>query len=109
MTKSYENPWLFNNKPFNTEDIGKFVGFVYVILSRSNGRAYIGRKYFFSHRKKKGATRRSKTESNWKVYYGSNQVLLDEIKEIKINAKRSNLSEWNECVRVCKTISKRGK
>lgn len=93
MTKSYENPWLFNNKPFNTEDIGKFVGFVYVILSRSNGRAYIGRKYFFSHRKKKGATRRSKTESNWKVYYGSNQVLLDEIKENgKENYKRIILS-----------------
>ena len=93
MTKSYDNPWLFNNKPFNTEDIGKFVGFVYVILSRSNGRHYIGRKYFFSFRKKKGATRRAKAESNWKVYYGSNQVLLDEIKENgKENYKRIILS-----------------
>ena len=93
MTKSYDNPWLFNNKPFNTEDIGKFVGFVYVILSRSNGRHYIGRKYFFSFRKKKGATRRSNAESNRKVYYGSNQDLLDEIKENgKENYKRIILS-----------------
>ena len=93
MTKSYDNPWLFNNKPFNTEDIGQSVGFVYVIISRNSNKSYIGRKYFFSHRKKKGATRRSKAESNWKVYYGSNQVLLEEIKEHgRENYKRIILS-----------------
>ena len=93
MTKSYDNPWLFNNKPFNTEDIGQSVGFVYVIISPATHKSYIGRKYFFSFRKKKGATRRSKAESNWKVYYGSNQVLLEEIKEHgKENYKRVILS-----------------
>ena len=93
MMKSYDNPWLFNNKPFNTEDIGQSVGFVYVIISRNSNKSYIGRKYFFSFRKKKGAARRSKSESNWKVYYGSNQVLLEEIKEHgKENYKRVILS-----------------
>ena len=93
MTKSYDNPWLFNNKPFTTKDIGQSVGFVYVIISQISNKSYIGRKYFFSHRKKKGATRRSKAESNRKVYYGSNQVLLEEIKEHgRENYKRIILS-----------------
>ena len=25
----YENPWTFNNKPFTSEDIKSYVGFVY--------------------------------------------------------------------------------
>ena len=93
MMTNYENHWLFNNKPFNTEDIGKSVGFVYVIISQVTSLCYIGRKYFFSHRKKKGAARRSKAESDWKVYYGSNKVLLEEIeKNGRENYKRIILS-----------------
>jgi len=93
MTIDYENPWSFNGKPFNTEDIKKYEGFVYVIISQSTSRLYIGRKYFFSRRRKKGATRRSKAESDWKVYYGSNKILQDEVKEHgKENYKRIILS-----------------
>jgi hypothetical protein len=93
MTIDYENPWLFNGKPFNTEDIKKYEGFVYVIISQITLRYYIGRKYFYSKRRKKGATRRTTTESNWKVYYGSNKTLQDEVKEHgKENHKRIILS-----------------
>ena len=89
----YENPWSFNNKPFNTEDIKNYEGFVYVIVSQITFRLYIGRKYFFSMRKAKGATRRTKKESDWKVYYGSNKILQDEVKEHgKENYKRVILS-----------------
>ena len=77
----YENSWSFNGKAFTSKDINNFVGFVYVILSQITGRFYIGRKYFYSLRRKKGATRRQKKESNWKDYYGSNEVLLQEISE----------------------------
>ena len=78
---TYENPWSFNKKSFTSKDINNFVGFVYVIFSQNTGRFYIGRKYFYSLRRKKGATRRQKKESNWKDYYGSNEVLLQEISE----------------------------
>ena len=89
----YENPWSFNNKSFNTEDIKNYEGFVYVIVSQITFRLYIGRKYFFSMRKAKGATRRTKKESDWKVYYGSNKILQDEVKEHgKENYKRVILS-----------------
>ena len=81
MEMTYENPWSFNKKSFTSKDINNFVGFVYVIFSQNTGRFYIGRKYFYSLRRKKGATRRQKKESNWKDYYGSNEVLLQEISE----------------------------
>ena len=93
MKMIYENPWSFNNKPFNTEDIKNYEGFVYVIVSQITFRCYIGRKYFFSMRRATGATRRSKKESDWKVYYGSNKTLQDEVKEHgKENHKRIILS-----------------
>lgn len=71
----YENPWSFNDKPFTSDDIGKFVGFVYVIECLVNGKKYIGRKYFHTVRKVKGKTRRVRKESNWKTYYSSSEEL----------------------------------
>lgn len=74
----YENPWLFDEKPFTSIDIGKSYGFVYLITDKVTGKMYIGRKYFWSMRKKKGATKRKREESDWKDYYGS----ADEIKAL---------------------------
>jgi hypothetical protein len=89
----YENPWLFNGKPFTTEDIGKSVGFVYLIESLIDGKLYIGRKYFHSIRKVKGKTRRQRKESDWKTYYGSSEELKTIILEHgKNNFKRVILS-----------------
>jgi len=76
----YENPWIFNDKPFTSDQIGNFVGFVYVIECAVDKRLYIGRKYFYSRRKTKGKTRRVKSESNWKDYYGSNELLKEMVK-----------------------------
>ena len=42
----YENPWTFNNKPFTSEDIKSYVGFVYLITELDTDKKYIGRKYF---------------------------------------------------------------
>lgn len=76
MTKTeYDNPWTFNDEPFYSEDIGKFVGFVYIIESIDDGRRYVGRKYFHNLRKVKGKTKRQRSESDWKNYYGSSEEL----------------------------------
>lgn len=68
---SYENPWMYNSKIFESDDIQDHFGFVYLIYCRQTGRRYIGRKYFWSFTKPKGKSRRVKSESNWKNYYGS--------------------------------------
>jgi hypothetical protein len=84
----YENPWSYNNKPFSSADIGEYFGFVYLITNKSNGRRYIGRKYFFSFRTPKGKKRKVKSESDWKKYYGS----CPELKEDIIKFGRENFS-----------------
>ena len=77
----YENAWLYEGKPFTSDDIGNFFGFVYRITNIQNGRQYIGRKYFYQKRKPKGGKRRVTSESDWKRYYGSSAELKQDIKE----------------------------
>ena len=77
---SYENPWTFDGKEFDSEDIGNSYGFVYLITTPT-GQKYIGRKYFWSIRKAKGKSRRQRSESDWKSYYGSSEVLKEQIKQ----------------------------
>ena len=91
--EEYDNPWIFNDKPFYTSDIGKFVGFVYVIENLVDKKLYIGRKYFYNIRKKKGFARRQRSESDWKKYYGSSEYLKELVKEHgKENFSRTILS-----------------
>ena len=71
----YENPWLYEGKPFTTDDIGDFFGFVYRITNIQSGKRYIGRKYFQQKRKPRGGKRRVTSESDWKKYYGSSNEL----------------------------------
>ena len=77
----YENAWLYEGKPFTSDDIGDQFGFVYRITNTQNGRQYIGRKYFYQKRKPKGSKRRVTSESDWKRYYGSSDELKRDIKE----------------------------
>jgi hypothetical protein len=77
----YENPWLYNNEPFSSADIGEYFGFVYLIINKSNGRRYIGRKYFFSFRTPRGKKRKVKLESDWKKYYGSCPELKEDVEK----------------------------
>ena len=65
-------------KLFTSDDIGDFFGFVYRITNTENGRQYIGRKYFYQFRKYRGKSRRVKSESDWKKYYGSSDELNEE-------------------------------
>jgi hypothetical protein len=93
ISADYENPWTFEDNTFRSEDIGDYKGFVYMITNNITGEKYIGRKYFESHRKKKGAKRKSTSESDWKKYYGSSDYLKKSVKELgKENFKREIIS-----------------
>ena len=82
----YENPWVYKNSTFTSDDIGDFFGFVYRITNLQSGKQYIGRKYFYQFRKPRGKSRKVKSESDWKKYYGSSDEL---------NTDRKTLG--NEC------------
>ncbi len=71
----YQNPWIYEGKPFTSDDIGDQFGFVYRITNIKTGKQYIGRKYFWSKRKPRGGKRRVTSESDWKKYYGSSDEL----------------------------------
>jgi len=75
--------WTYQNKEFTTDDIGDFVGFVYIITDLTNNKKYVGKKLFQSKRRlpplKGKIRRRTKiVESDWMDYFGSS----DEVKEL---------------------------
>lgn len=71
--------WLYKNKEFN-ETPEEYQGFVYEIKELSTDKKYIGKKNFWRPKilpKNSKRSRRVKTrvESDWREYYGSNQEL----------------------------------
>jgi hypothetical protein len=78
--------WTYKGKPFDSDQIGDYIGFVYLITDLTNDKKYIGKKNFWSVRRLpplKGKTRRRtvKKESDWKQYFGSSEyvkLLLEE-------------------------------
>ncbi len=78
--------WLFESKEIETlpEDC---VGFVYLITNLTNNRKYIGKKlarFKTSKPPLKGRKnrRRGTKESDWREYYGSNDELNEDIKQL---------------------------
>ena len=93
MAVDYENPWMYEGKPFTSDDIGDYYGFVYRITNTKNHKSYIGRKYFVQKRKPKGGKRKVTSESDWKRYYGSSDELKRDIKTLgRDSFKREILS-----------------
>jgi len=90
---SYKNPWLYNDIVFESEDINDYYGFCYLLTDLENGKMYIGRKYFYSIRKKKGQRKKVKSESDWKTYYSSSKKVQHIVQESGPNRfKREILS-----------------
>ena len=78
---SYDNPWLYLERVFDSDDVGDNFRFVHLITNKFNQRQYIGRKYFWSFRTPPGKKRKVKQESDWKKYYGSCPELKEDIKK----------------------------
>jgi len=82
LVVAHANHWRNDGNPLTSDDIGDYYGFVYRITNITNGKQYIGRKYFTQKRKPKGGKRRVTSESDWKKYYGSSDDLKRDIREI---------------------------
>jgi hypothetical protein len=81
---TYDNPWTYLGKPFESEDINEYYGFIYRITNTINGYDYVGRKYFTTIKKRpplkgKKHKRRETIETDWKEYWGSSPRLQADI------------------------------
>ena len=87
--------WLFENSPVETlpDDC---VGFVYIITNLTTGRRYIGKKLakfakttYRIVKLKNGNKRkkkiRSKIDSDWQTYYGSNTELNTDVEKLGVD------------------------
>jgi hypothetical protein len=96
--------WIYNNQPLN--DPENWYGFIYEISNNLTGKKYIGRKYFSQAktRQVKGKKKRTRVESDWRDYWGSNKELLADIDKygkenftrviLKLCETRGNTNYW---------------
>jgi hypothetical protein len=90
--------WYLDNAPFDGPS-DEFYGFVYKITNTVNNKIYIGKKLFWFKKTKilKGKKKRYLAPSDWKEYYGSSKILLEEVTQHgKENFKR-------EIIKLCRS------
>jgi hypothetical protein len=79
--------WIYNNSFTDNINFIDYIGFVYLIQNELTGRKYIGKKLLWfsktSTRKNpktgKPKKTKSKVESDWRTYYGSNLELQKDV------------------------------
>lgn len=96
--------WLYEGKPFSSDDIDGNAGFVYEITDTLNGKKYIGKKKLSSTRtlkplKGQQRKRRVVSESDWESYYGSSE-------EVKALVEEFGTQRFTrKILRLCKTTA----
>ena len=75
--------WTYQDKPISEEQLEGYKSFVYKIVYKPTGKAYIGKKTLISTNRKKVKGRVNRKivvkPSNWLKYWGSNEQLVDDI------------------------------
>jgi len=72
--------WIYKGEYLEEIPDG-YVGMVYMITNVANNKKYIGKKIFHFTKTKqvKGKKKKSKVESDWQTYYGSNKELNEHV------------------------------
>ena len=76
--------WIYQKRNFEDVDIGKHVGFVYLITNNIDDRKYVGKKLFWFTKTKtvKGKKKKEKYISDWKTYWSSSEEVKDDVKRL---------------------------
>src|SRR6056300_1439911 len=93
--------WLYNDQPFE-ETPEEYQGFVYQITELDTGKMYIGKKNFWKPKtlpknSKRSRRIRTRTESDWRTYFGSSE-------EVKLLIEEKGEENYKrEILRLCRT------
>lgn len=93
--------WYYNEEEYN-ETPEEYQGFVYEITELDTGKKYIGKKNFWRPKtlpitKSRKRRVRTRTESDWREYYGSS-------KEVQLLIESKGQSNYRRTIiRLCKT------
>ena len=93
--------WIYQDEPYN-ETPDEYQGFVYVITELDTNKKYLGKKNFWRPKilpknSKRARRVRTRTESDWREYYGSN-------KELQLLVESRGESNYQrEIIRLCRT------
>ena len=73
--------WIYQNKEFTESEIGKYIGYVYLITNKINNRQYIGKKLFWFSKTRtvKGKKKKEKALSDWQTYWSSSEELKSDV------------------------------
>ncbi len=73
------NDWIYQGSSFT--EVGNNYGFVYIITNLIDNRQYIGKKFFWSTKRKQINKKRKsyKVESDWKEYWSSSEELKKDV------------------------------
>lgn len=76
--------WTYQGSEFTEDKIDKYIGFVYLITNKTNGRKYIGKKLFWfsKTRSVKGKKKKEKALSDWQQYWSSSEELKNDVKSL---------------------------
>ena len=93
--------WYYESKEYD-ETPEEYQGFVYVITELDTGKKYIGKKNFWRPKvlpknSKRNRRVRTRVESDWRKYFGSN-------KEVQALVESNGIENYKrEILRLCKT------
>ena len=76
------NDWLYRGEPFHNP--GEYYGFVYIITNLLSNKQYIGKKFFWSTKRRQvnKVRKRYKVESDWKEYWSSSDDLKEDVRAL---------------------------
>lgn len=76
--------WKYNNKELKNEYIpNKAVGFIYIIINKTNNKKYIGKKLLTkaAYKTVNKVKKKIRKESDWQDYYSSSDILLCDVEK----------------------------
>lgn len=76
--------WKYNNKELKNEHIpNKAVGFIYIIINKTNNKKYVGKKLLTkaAYKTVNKVKKKIRKESDWQDYYSSSDILLSDVEK----------------------------